>query len=52
MFYEADECARCIRDGRCESDVLRWDESLAIMRVMDEVRQQHGLVYPDSVEKC
>ena len=52
MFYEADECARCIRDGRYESEVLAWDESLALMEVMDEVRQQHGLVFPDSVERC
>lgn len=47
MFYEADECARCIRDGKLESEVMPWEESVEIMRVMDEVRKQGGLEYGD-----
>ncbi|KAF9701833.1 hypothetical protein EKO04_000193 [Ascochyta lentis] len=50
MFWEADECARCVRDGRLESEVLGWEESGAVMQVMDEVRRQGGLRYPDVVE--
>ncbi|CAI7616527.1 unnamed protein product [Penicillium pancosmium] len=50
MFWEADEVARCLRDGKLESDTLPWDESIAIMKVMDEVRKQGGLVYPDNIE--
>lgn len=52
MFYEADECARCIRDGRYESEILSGEETVALMEVMDQVRQQHGLVYPESIERC
>jgi len=52
MFWEADECARCIRDGKLESDVMSWAESLAVMRVMDEVRLQEGLDYPETIESC
>ncbi|KAJ4341323.1 hypothetical protein N0V95_007234, partial [Ascochyta clinopodiicola] len=26
MFWEADECARCIRDGKLESEVMGWEE--------------------------
>jgi hypothetical protein len=45
FFYEADECARCVRDGRMESEGMPWEESLAVMRVMDEVHRQGGLDY-------
>jgi predicted dehydrogenase len=50
MFWEADECARCIRDGKLESSVMGWGESEAVMEVMDEVRRQGGLVYPEEIE--
>ncbi|KAI9807065.1 MAG: hypothetical protein M1825_005782 [Sarcosagium campestre] len=50
MFWEADEAARCIRDGNLESASLGWDEILVIMETMDEVRKQNGLVYPDKIE--
>lgn len=52
MFWEADECARCIRDGKLESEVMSWGESLEVMRVMDDVRQQGGLDYPENIESC
>lgn len=29
---------------------MPWAESTLIMEVMDQVRQQAGLVYPDSIE--
>ncbi|KAJ8109003.1 hypothetical protein OPT61_g7776 [Boeremia exigua] len=50
MFWEADECARCVRDGRIESEVMGWEESVKVMEVMDEVRRQGGLVYPEGIE--
>jgi predicted dehydrogenase len=49
MFWEADECARCLRDGRKESKSLPWSESLAIMDVMDETLRQGGVVYPELI---
>ncbi|KZF20697.1 NADP:D-xylose dehydrogenase [Xylona heveae TC161] len=52
MFYEADECARCLRDGRKESESIGWMESIAIMETMDEVRRQNGLVYPERIESA
>jgi predicted dehydrogenase len=52
MFWEADECARCIRDGKLESDIMSWEESLGVMKVMDEVRLQGGLDYPENIESC
>jgi predicted dehydrogenase len=50
MFWEADEAARCLRDGKKESEILSWEESILIMDTMDEVRKQGGLVYPDLIE--
>jgi len=50
MYWEADEVARCLRDGKQQSETLSWDESLVIMDVMDEVRKQGGLTYPALIE--
>lgn len=50
MYWEADEVARCLRDGKLESEGMSWDESIAIMEVMDEVRRQGGLSYPEKIE--
>lgn len=50
MYWEADECARCIRDGKLESEDLSLQESLVMMEVMDEVRKQNNLRYPEKIE--
>ena len=50
FFYEADEAARCVRDGKLESEGLSWEESIVIMEVMDEVRRQGGLKYSEKLE--
>ncbi len=44
--YEAAEVMRCVREGKLESPLMPLDETLAIMRTLDEVRRQIGLVYP------
>src|SRR5262249_12993862 len=44
--YEAGEVGRCLRAGRTESDLMPLDETLAIMRTLDELRAQWGLRYP------
>ena len=44
--YEIAEVARCIRQGRTESDIMPLDESISIMRTMDKIRAQWGLKYP------
>jgi predicted dehydrogenase len=44
--YEAAEVMRCLRKGRLESDILPLNTSVAIMRTMDNIRNQWGLVYP------
>ncbi|KAJ9130908.1 Oxidoreductase [Pleurostoma richardsiae] len=49
MFWEADECARCIRDGKLESKTIPWSESLVIMETMDSTLKQGGVVYPELI---
>ncbi len=44
--YEAAEVARCLREGRTESDTMPLDETLSIMKTMDAVRAQWNLKYP------
>ena len=46
MQYEAAEVARCVAAGLLESPHMTWDGTLAVMRTLDEVRRQIGLVYP------
>ncbi|KAF7516058.1 hypothetical protein G7054_g14306 [Neopestalotiopsis clavispora] len=50
MFWEADEAAYAILNGRQESRYHDWDESIRVMEVMDEARKQSGLVYPEKIE--
>ncbi|PFH58410.1 hypothetical protein XA68_13707 [Ophiocordyceps unilateralis] len=49
FFWEADECARCIRDGKCQSATLPWSESIAIMETMESALRQGGISYPDLI---
>lgn len=49
MFWEADECARCLRDGKKESEGMPWEESLVMMGVMEQTWRQGGVVYPDLI---
>lgn len=43
--YEAEEVARCLRSGRKESDILPLDFSLRLIRLLDRIRKEMGLVY-------
>lgn len=44
--YEAAEVMRCLRAGALESTTMPLDESIAVMRTLDEIRAQWGLRYP------
>ncbi len=44
--YEAAEVNRCLREGKKESDRLPLKDTLDIMRLMDSMRAEWGLVYP------
>lgn len=50
MFWEADECADALREGRKEGQYESLHESLVIMQTMDEVRKQGNFRLPEKVE--
>jgi predicted dehydrogenase len=44
--YEAAEAARCVRDGRTQTDIISWSDTVAVLRVTDAIRAQLGVEYP------
>ena len=44
--YEAAEVARALSEGRHETRSMPWDATRRVLRAMDEVRRQVGVVYP------
>lgn len=44
--YEFLETKRCIREGKAESDSTPLNHTIRIMELMDSLRSQWGLVYP------
>lgn len=50
MFWEADEAGMALVEGRKEGKYEGLDETVVIMEVMDEVRRQCGLTYPEYIE--
>jgi hypothetical protein len=43
--YEAEEVVGCLRSGKTESEILPLDFSLRLIRLLDRIRKQMGLVY-------
>ena len=49
LSYEVDEVRKCILSGKKESSRMPLSESERIMDLMDEVRRQVGVVYPQDL---
>ncbi|KAF9221402.1 NAD(P)-binding protein [Gyrodon lividus] len=49
--FQADEVARCVRDGKAESELWSHDKSLVEMDIFDEVRRQGDYKFPPGVER-
>lgn len=45
MHFEAAEVQRCLTQGKTESAVMPWKDTLAVMKIMDDMRRQVGFVY-------
>ncbi|MDR1666236.1 MAG: Gfo/Idh/MocA family oxidoreductase [Bacteroidales bacterium] len=45
-FYEVKAFTDTVLAGKMESAVNSWENSLAAMEIMDEIRRQMGVVYP------
>ncbi len=50
MFWEADACARALRDGKTEAELCPLDESVLMMEIMDKVRKDADFAYPQKLE--
>ena len=48
--YEVLECMEAVRAGEKESTSMPLDDSIEVMRIMDQLRGQWGLVYPQERE--
>ena len=46
MCYEIEEFMDCIKNGRTESLVNTVKMSRSVMKILDEIRRQTGIVYP------
>ena len=46
LCHEAAEAMRCLRQGRTQSPLVPWQDTLDVMATMDEVRRQIGVRYP------
>jgi len=44
--YEAAAVGECLREGKIESNLMPLNESLSIVKTMDELRKQWGLKFP------
>ena len=44
--YEIREAITCVREGRLESSLMTAEQSIAVMRIMDEIRRQNGMRFP------
>jgi hypothetical protein len=47
--YMADEAMRCLREGQLESDVMPHEETLALMRTVDQLCHQWGAPFLEIV---
>jgi scyllo-inositol 2-dehydrogenase (NADP+) len=47
MYYEAKQFIELIQAGKTESPINSFENSLTVMEVMDEVRKQIGVVFPN-----
>jgi len=45
--WEAEEVMKCLDAGKTESDVVPHDFSLKLIRTMDRIREDAGIVFPD-----
>jgi hypothetical protein len=44
--YQVLECRRCLAEGLMESPMMPHEETISIMRQMDELREEWGVRYP------
>lgn len=51
LHFQADEVARCVRDGKGKSEVWSHEKTILEMEVFDHIRRNGGYILPPGVEK-
>jgi len=46
LLYEGDEVRKCLKEGLTESPLMPLDETVVIAEIMEDIRKQVGVVYP------
>lgn len=49
--YEVLECMKCLSEGKIMSEMMPHEETVYMMKMMDGIRKDWGLVYPKSIEE-
>lgn len=47
--YEAEEVQSCIKAGKSESDVHTLEDTIALLKILDTMRNEWGLTYPADI---
>jgi predicted dehydrogenase len=45
--YEIEEVNKCLREGKKESDLMPLSMSISLIKLLDEIREKAGIVYPE-----
>jgi predicted dehydrogenase len=49
--YEATEVMKCLDEGKIESSIFSWQNSLDLISTLDAIRKEAGISYPKEIEK-
>lgn len=49
--YEIEEVMNCIDQGKLCSELMTHQDSISTLQVMDDLRAQLGVIYPESIEQ-
>ncbi len=47
LYFEVQEMMKCLEENKIESDLLTHQGSLDLVRILDEIRKQTGVIYPN-----
>lgn len=50
-IYQFDAVAEDIGEGKTENDCMPHRDTIAVMKILDDLRKQGSLVYPENIEK-
>ncbi|WP_289031742.1 Gfo/Idh/MocA family oxidoreductase [uncultured Paraglaciecola sp.] len=50
--YEIAEVMDCIEQGKLYSDLMSHQDSISVLKIMDEIRAQLGVQYPESITQA